>query len=189
MKRLPAAARRALHATRTWLSLPFNAVLALLGLSLIVSLLSVAFGSRLAGTVFFFPEARSRALSRSLGGEYRELPRVRGVEARAGLIAEEYLLGPLEPDHESAFPAGIRVESVLVRKRVAWIDLSEAAALVPKELLGLGLKGLEKSLRASLPLLSRVVVTIGGHEPWAEWPLLAGGLPLAEGGSKIEEKN
>lgn len=188
MKRLPDAARRVHAATRAWLAVPFNAVLALVGASLLVTLLSLAFGDRLVGTQLYFPPFGGA--TGSLQGEYRELPRVAGIEARVGLIAEELLLGPMEPDHLAAFSPGIRVERVIVRKRVAWIDLTEAAALEPAAGLKTGIAALERSLRASLPALSRIVVTVGGREPWAELPEAAESAVAERGGApKNEEKN
>jgi hypothetical protein len=57
---------------------------------------------------------------------------------------------------------------VLYRKGSLYLDLSEEAALEDPAALVLGLQALRRSLSAGLPGVGRIVLTIGGMEPYAE---------------------
>ena len=154
---------RGARATRAWISVPVNLCLALLGLLFLVSLGSWAAVDRFSEYVLYFPDGRGR-----LRGEMRPLPRIRGNEAQAELVASELLLGPRDQRLLPAFPAGVRAESVIARKSGLYVDLSTDAALVPPDSLRLGLEALRASLAAALPGGPRPRLTIGGNEPWAE---------------------
>lgn len=162
-----------------WLSPPPRLTLTLLGLLFSVSLLSWAIGDRAREAVLFFPAVRGG----SLHGESRNLPRSFSPEKTAELVASELLLGPIDPDLRPAFPPGIRVSATLYRHGILYLDLSPEAALAPRPELEKGLDALARSLRASLPWTRRLVLTIGGIEPWLE------GLPGPSGGPKKIEKN
>jgi hypothetical protein len=150
------------RATRMWLSVPINACLALLGFVFLVSFCSWAVGDRFQKAVFYFPDDRGR-----LRGELREVPRTWGTEARAELIASEVLLGPKDNKLQLDFPLGTQLESVLYRKGKLYVDISADAALSPPTSLKAGMTAMEKSLRAALPGIGRVAITIGGLEPYA----------------------
>jgi len=154
----------ALRVARGWLAVPANACLAALAAAFLISFLSWAIGDRFAQVALFFPSGR-RASS---AGEMRDLPRPRGREARAELIASELLLGPRDPSLKPAFAQGTRLVSTLYRKGRLYIDLSEDAALAEPKELRAGLAALERSLRLALPGLKRLTVTIGGREPYAD---------------------
>ena len=149
-----------------WLAPADHLALAALGLAFLVSLAAWALGDRLEDTTLYFPAYRSGTLR----GETRALPRARGAEARAGLVASELLLGPGAPGLLPAFPAGVRVESSIYRKGRLYLDLSEDAALAGRAELELGLAALRRSLKAALPLAKGVVVTVGGRLPFADYP-------------------
>jgi|GEM_PF-3137063 len=108
--------------------------------------------------VLFFPKGNG------IVGEIRALPKTGGTEARAELIASEVLLGPISPNLRMAFPTGVKLRSALCRGGTAYIDLSENAALAGSEQLKPGLEALRRSLRAGLPFIFNVRITIGGHE-------------------------
>lgn len=162
-----------------WLSPPPRLCAALLSLVFAVSLLSWAIGDRVYQSVLFFPQARGTALR----GEPRNLPRTAGREKKAELIASELLLGPVDPALVSAFPSGVRVESTILRRGSLYVDLSPDAALADPAKLKIGLASMERSLRAGLPGIGRIVITIGGIEPYKE------GLPSASEAAKKSKKN
>lgn len=149
-----------------WLAPADHLALAALGLAFLVSLGAWSLGDRLEDATLYFPSYRTG----SLRGETRALPRVRGAEARAELVASELLLGPGAPGLLPAFPAGVRVESSLYRKGRLYLDLSEDAALSGRADLERGLSALRRSVKAALPLAKGVVVTIGGRLPYADYP-------------------
>jgi len=162
-----AAAIKALRVTArvvlAWLSRPLNACLAAIGLAFLVSFLSWAIGDRYSEAVLFFPDSKRG----DLVGELRDLPRRSGRESRAELLASELLLGPRSSGLDSPFPAGIRVESSIYRRRRLYIDLSPEAALAKPEELKKGLEAMRRSLSRGLPGLKDLVLTIGGREPYA----------------------
>ncbi len=179
LRRFALAAGRALavacKVTLKWLSVPVNSCLAVLGLVFVVSFVSWAFGAAFEEAVLFFPDQKGH-----LRGELREVPHGRGSESRAELIASELLLGPKNAVLVPAFASGVRVESAIYRKGHLFIDVSPDAALAPKTSLKNGLEAMEHSLRAALPGLQRLSLTIGGKEPYSV------GIG-AEGGKEIKK--
>ena len=178
-RRFVLAAGRALavawKVTLKWLSVPVNFCLSVLGLVFVISFVSWAFGAAFEEAVLFFPDQKGY-----LHGELREVPHSRGSESRAELIASELLLGPKNTVFMPAFTSGVRVESAIYRKGHLFIDVSPDAALTPKKSLKTGLEAMERSLRASLPGLRRLSLTIGGKEPYSV------GIG-AEGGKEIKK--
>ena len=173
MNRLFDAARRFLlvsgrilgsawEASIRWLSVPVNFCLAVLGLFFVVSFASWAFGEPFEEAVFFFPDGKG-----ALHGELREIPHSWGTEARAELIASELLLGPKNVALSPAFAPGVRVESSIYRKGRLFLDISPEAALAPPAALKAGIVAMDRSLRAALPGIKRISLTIGGLEPYA----------------------
>jgi hypothetical protein len=152
----------AYRATALWLSVPFNFVLALIGLCFLISFGSLALGERFESVVLFFPDAKG-----ALRGETRAVPRGPGGEARADRIASELLLGPKSADLQAAFESGTRVQSVIYRKGRLFLDISPEAALSGSASLQRGIAAAERSLRAALPGMKRLSLTIGGKEPYA----------------------
>jgi hypothetical protein len=179
LRRFSLAAGRALAAawesSLKWLSVPVNLCLAVLGLVFVVSFSSWAIGDRFEDAVLWFPDAKG-----VIRGEIRQVPHSRRAEARAELVASELLLGPKSSSLSPAFEPGVKVESVLYRKGRLFVDLSSDAALAETKSLKIGLVAMERSLRAALPGLRRLTVTIGGTEPYAV------GLK-AEGGPGIKK--
>jgi hypothetical protein len=159
-----------------WLSIPFNLCLAVLGLCFFVSFASWAIGDRFTTALLYFPDAKG-----SLHGELREVPRSRGGEARAELIASELLLGPKSFKLVPAFEQGVRVESILYRKGRLFVDISPEAALSSPASLKVGMSAMERSLHAALPGIKRLSLTIGGKEPYSA------GLKTEVGGKVIKK--
>jgi hypothetical protein len=158
------ALRVALQTALAWLSIPVNACIAALGLAFLVSFLSWALGDRYAEVALFFPSGKNG----SLHGEFRDLPRPHGAQARAELVTSELLLGPVSSSLVPAFPQDTRLRSAIYRKGHVYIDLSEDAALADPPNLRKGLAALSRSLKLALPGLKRLTVTIGGREPYKD---------------------
>jgi hypothetical protein len=149
-----------------WLSIPLNLCFAVLCLVFAVSFVSWAVGDHFEEALLFFPDSKG-----VLHGEVREVSHSRGAEARAELIASEVLLGPKTTDLLPAFVSNVRVESVLLRKNMLFVDISPGAALASPEAINpntikWGIAAMERSLRTSLPGIKRLTITIGGKEPY-----------------------
>jgi hypothetical protein len=154
-----------------WLSVPVNLCLAVLGLVFLVSFASWAIADRFSDVVLWFPDSKG-----SLRGELRQVPVKWGAENRAELVASELLLGPKTLSLKPAFQPGIRVESILYRKGRLYVDVSLEAALQDSKSLKTGLEAMERSLKAAIPGLRRLTLTIGGIEPYSD------GLKIEAGG-------
>jgi hypothetical protein len=171
-----AASRRGLR----WLAVPVHFFLAAFGFFFLFSLVAWGLADRYAGTLLFFPDSR-KGIFRT---EVRPLPRRWSAEARAELVASEVLLGPRDPGLVPVFPQGVSLVTVIYRKGSLFLDLSESAALEGKQGLDTGLTALERSVKAALPGLRRIAITIGGREPYAD------GLEKPVGNDvKSEKKN
>jgi hypothetical protein len=181
MRRSSLAAGRVLaaawDASRKWLSIPVNSCLTLLGLVFLISFSIWAIGDGFEEAVLFFPDARG-----GLHGEPRDVPRSRGPEARAELIASELLLGPKDASLFPAFAPGVRVETAIYRKGRLFLDISPEAALEAPKSLKSGIAALERSLRTALPGIKRLSLTIGGKEPYAVGLMVEGGKDIKKTG-------
>jgi len=144
-----------------WLAVPVNLCLAILGLVFLVSFGSWAIVDRFAEVVVWFPDAKG-----ALHGELRQVPVKWRVENRAEGVASELLLGPKTLELKPAFLPGVRVESVLYRRGRLFLDISRDAAIMDTQALKVGLAAMDRSLRAALPGVRRLTVTIGGIEPY-----------------------
>lgn len=138
----------------------------LLGALAVSLLLFLLLGNGKVPRVLFFPDTRGSRLV----AEQRALPRHRGLEQEARELVEGFLLGPLRPDLARAFPRGVTVQSLLVRNRVLYVDISASAALpdpeVPLEA-GEALEVLARAIRVNFPRVREVQATIGGQLPAA----------------------
>ena len=73
--------------------------------------------------VLFFP----RFGTIQIDGEERYLPKRATLEENVELFLKELVLGPKEHGHLRLFPPEVRIESVLLRDRVLYVNLSEDA--------------------------------------------------------------
>jgi len=139
----------------------------LIGGLCIFALADYLFSARVSRS-FVFPDMNGKFRP----AEYRFLPRMRGLENQIEQYVAEALLGPVSVDSSSLFIKGTRVLSVLAREGVAYIDLSEDAALSAQSgssatFLRDSLSELVAGIGRNFPSLKRVSVFIGGHEPYA----------------------
>jgi hypothetical protein len=163
----------AIRAFVVWVSPTHRFLASLLVLVFVVSVLSWAIFDVRSTYILFFPTVTRG----NLRGEARDLPRRFGAEGRAELLASEFLLGPRDPGLVPALPAGTTLAAVLLRKGTLYVDLGEEAALPPRPDIERALDALDKTLRQGIPPARRIVLTIGGQEPWKE------GLPSPTAGT------
>ncbi len=114
--------------------------------------------------VLFFPMQSSKRLV----SEVRYLPKRATEEQEVQLLVEEIILGPSRENHEILLPKGVDIESVMLRKNILYLDLSEAVILNEIKLT----LGFEKSIRVlantimfNFRDIKRVFVFINGEIP------------------------
>lgn len=101
--------------------------------------------------------------------ESRLLPRYAPLELRAARYVEEALLGPDAVEMGRLFPKGTRLESLLIRKGIAYVDLSALAAL-PTETekdARRSVSTLAAGLERNFTSIKSAQIFIAGHEPFA----------------------
>ena len=158
--------RRVSRLALDWLAVPVNLCLASLGAVFLVSLLAWAIADQYTGYLLYFSDARSGAVR----AEIRDLPRTLGAEARAELIASEVLLGPRDPNLVPDFNQGSMLNMVMLRSRRLYVDISDDAAAADRASIALGVANLKRSLGTALPFTRQITVTVGGYEPYADYP-------------------
>jgi hypothetical protein len=102
--------------------------------------------------------------------EERMLPLPRDQEEKIGFYVEEALLGPASQNTLSLFPRDTRLESLLFRNGVVYLDLSETAAL-PVEGGGdcfRSLSILNNGIRRNFNFVKEVRLFIAGNEAFPE---------------------
>ena len=87
----------------------------------------------------------------------------------------------------TAFSPGVRLESAIYRKGRLFIYISPEAALDPPNSLKNGMKAMERSLRAALPGMKRLSLTIGGEEPYVEGIQIEGATGIKKGRKRIDK--
>lgn len=101
--------------------------------------------------------------------EDRLLSRSGNQEDRLGRYIEELLLGPSKIENGPLFLPGTKVHSLMLRSGIAYINLSEHAALpVPG---GMdhrkSLEIFRKSIQKNVPGIKKVVLFIDGNQPYS----------------------
>jgi hypothetical protein len=102
--------------------------------------------------------------------EERMLSLPRDREKQVAVYVEESLLGPASQDTEPLFPRDTRLESLLFRNGVVYLDLSENAVL-PLENGGdcfRSLSALNKGIRRNFNFVKEVRLFITGNEAFPE---------------------
>ena len=176
LRRTTLASAGALRSFAVWVSPLPRLIPALLIAVFALSLLAWAFLDRQSSYVLYFPDHRGK----TFGGELRDLPWRSTAEDRAELLVSEFLLGPRDPRLLPALPPTTRLVSILLRKGTLYVDLGEETALLPRPELEKAILALRKTLNLGFRQAGRLVVTIGGWQPWAEAPGAAGAAKKAE---------
>ena len=112
----------------------------------------------------FFVEPVSKAVVL----EHRLIAEKHDLELNAELLIKDELLGPALLVRDSVFPAGTRLNHVLLRDGILYADLS-IEAMFPSAHSGLNFKDsiqiLEKTISFNFPQIEQIVITIDGSIP------------------------
>ena len=114
----------------------------------------------------FFPGTTEAYLT----GERRLVPRSDDRTRELYLVVQELILGPARIRHGRLVPRSTRISSVALAGKTAYVDLSPEMIFGEQEVrldVQQGLRGIESTLLYNFRWLDRVVVTIGGQEPFA----------------------
>ena len=102
--------------------------------------------------------------------EIRMLPRTGDEEAQVRRYVEESLLGPASVKANLLFSRGTRIESFMLRKGVAYVDLSQDAAFPAEGERDVrrGVSDLSSGIRRNFRDVRNVRIFIHGNEAYAE---------------------
>jgi len=149
------------------LNIRFRTVVALIIiLALLISLI-VFFHSNFNRKeyIFFYPDHQTGNSS----GEIRRTP---GFffknEKNLEIFVRELLLGPLDMKLDPLFSSGTKVEKMLYRNRIVYLDLNLTAFKPDKKVIhgfDKGIMFLEENIKFNFPFVNKVVITISGEEP------------------------
>jgi hypothetical protein len=167
-------------ATIEWFSDPVKRYSTLLGVCFVVSV--VVFSVYSAGhveRVFFFPTIEGK----NMASESRAIPRRWGTENQVELYVREMILGPMALSEFSLLPPDTKVNSVLVRKGTAYVDIS-SDFLVSGSADSLPFPDIfsyvKKSISFNFRSIRRVELTLDGNLPYASLP--------SDDGQNLQEK-
>ncbi len=104
----------------------------------------------------------------TLAGEVRSIPWKYSLEDRVLGLVEELLWGPMDPRFQRVFPLGSKVQSLLIRGRNLYIDLSPDV-LFASEDIRVGwderFRILRKTLSFNYPRFKQIFLTVNGQLP------------------------
>ena len=102
--------------------------------------------------------------------ETRMLPKIQGMELSIQRYVSEALLGPMNANSAPLFPRGTRLNTLMLRDGIVYVDLSESAALPLPEGrdVFLSLLTLNQGIRRNFPSVRDVRLFIGGNEAFFE---------------------
>ncbi len=126
------------------------------------------------GRVLFFPLAGSRRVVT----EQRAVTRHWDAERAARELVDAVLLGPHRFDAERLFPAGTATRTLLLRRHVLYVDLTESASMrVEGSPMSLAeaVAVLERTIRFNLRSVRDIEVYVDGQQPRLAEP--AGAAP------------
>ena len=112
----------------------------------------------------FFVEPVSKAVVM----EHRLIAEKHDLELNAELLIKDELLGPSLLVRDSVFPAGTRLNHIMLRSGILYADLS-IEAMFPSAHSGLNFEDsiriLEETIRFNFPEIKNIVITIDGSIP------------------------
>ncbi len=141
-------------------------IIVLLALAALIVFASYQFRAQHAYTerTLFFVEPVSQAVVL----EHRLIAEKHDLEQNVELLIKDELLGPALLVRDSVFPAGTRLNHVLLRDGILYADLS-IDAMFPSAHSGLNfydsIKILEKTISFNFPQIDNIVITIDGSIP------------------------
>ena len=144
---------------------PGRVIFLLLIVIFLISIISY-FSTNLRKTdrIFFFPDHNS---SKTIG-ESRKTPRIPfDKEKDMDIFVKELLLGPISMSLDPLFPAGTKLEKILYRDKIVYLDLN-FMALLPDKRAGHGFDNsillIEKNIKFNFPFVKKVIITVLGQE-------------------------
>ena len=139
--------------------------LLLLVIFLVSLILFIISNSHKADRIFFFPDHQSGKII----GESRKTPGIPfKKEKNMDIFTKELLLGPVGMNLDPIFAQGTKVEKLLYRNKIVYIDLNFMALLPDKRAVhgfSNSLLLIERNIKFNFPYVKRVVITILGQEP------------------------
>ncbi len=118
--------------------------------------------------ILFFPQFSSKELA----GEERLLPAGKSLERDIQLLVEEIILGPIVPTHERILPKNVRLESLIVRDGIVYLDLSKELIFANMDMN----HGLDEMIRAvgnsvlfNFPNTNKLFIFVNGQVPGEEY--------------------
>ena len=104
----------------------------------------------------------------TLAGEVRSIPWKSSLEERVQGLVEELLWGPIDPRFQRVFPLGSKVQSLLIRRGILYVDLSPDV-LFASEDIRVGwderFSILRKTLSFNYPRFKHIFLTVSGQLP------------------------
>lgn len=101
-------------------------------------------------------------------GEVRSIPWKSTLEDRVQGLVEELLWGPMDPRFQRVFPSGSKVQSLLIRRGILYLDLSPDV-LFASEDIRVGwderFSILRKTLSFNYPRFTNIFLTVNGQLP------------------------
>ena len=114
--------------------------------------------------IFFFPDHRSGKTV----GESRKVPRIPfNKEENIDIFLQELLLGPINMNLDPLFPVGTKLEKILFRGKIVYIDLNFMALLPDKWAVHdfeNSILLIKKNIKFNFPYVKKIVIAILGQE-------------------------
>ncbi len=142
-------------------------VLLLITLAVFLTSLTIYILSNIhkADRIFFFPDHQSGKTI----GESRKTPGVPfDKEKNMDIFVKELLLGPIDMNLDPLFASGTKLEKILYRDKIVYLDLNFMALLPDKKAVhgfDNGIILIEKNIKFNFPYVKKVVLTVLGQEP------------------------
>jgi len=118
--------------------------------------------------VLFFPLDNAKGFN----GEQRLIKRYTDREERISSTLREILLGPSELGYEKIVPVGTKIQSLILRENILYLDFSKhfiddikGFSLPAEE----RLRFIEKNLIFNYPFIKEIVITINGQLPFTPY--------------------
>ncbi len=118
--------------------------------------------------MLFFPQYKNEGVIET---EFRRFPKKESVEQNMYNLIQETLLGPEDLRHESILPEGTKLQSLLFREGVLFVDFSselllsdQASTISLQEKIAL----VKRALKFNFKDIEKIIFTIEGELPGLE---------------------
>jgi len=145
---------------------PRTAILLILLVIFLISLtIYITSNLHKAGRIFFFPDYQSGKII----GEARRIPRIPfDRERNMEIFVKELLLGPMSMSFAPVFSTGNKLEKILYRNKIVYLDLNFMTLLPDKKAVQDfrdSILLLEKNIKFNFPHVRELVITVLGQKP------------------------